>query len=84
MCMCGAGVSLAVLMDATLVRMLLMPAFMRTLGPAELVGAWISGAPASALRYLRIRGVARTCAPRKPPLRWGDTGASRFADFKLV
>ncbi len=33
MCILGAGVTLAVLMDATLVRMLLMPAFMRILGP---------------------------------------------------
>lgn len=33
MCMFGVGVPLAVLIDATLVRMLLMPAFMRILGP---------------------------------------------------
>jgi putative drug exporter of the RND superfamily len=33
MCMFGVGVPLAVLMDATLVRMLLVPAFMRALGP---------------------------------------------------
>lgn len=33
MCLFGVGVTLAVLMDATLVRMLLMPAFMRILGP---------------------------------------------------
>jgi putative drug exporter of the RND superfamily len=33
MCMFGVGVPLAVLMDATLVRMLLVPAFMRVLGP---------------------------------------------------
>jgi RND superfamily putative drug exporter len=35
MCMLGLGVTLAVLMDATLVRMLLMPAFMRVLGCAN-------------------------------------------------
>ncbi|BBY07977.1 MMPL family transporter [Mycobacterium noviomagense] len=33
MCIFGVGVTLAVLMDATLVRMLLVPAFMRVLGP---------------------------------------------------
>jgi RND superfamily putative drug exporter len=33
MCVFGVGVPLAVLVDATLVRMLLMPAFMRVLGP---------------------------------------------------
>ena len=33
MCLFGVGVTLAILMDATLVRMLLMPAFMRVLGP---------------------------------------------------
>jgi len=33
MCMFGVGVPLAVLIDATLVRMLLVPAFMRILGP---------------------------------------------------
>ena len=33
--MFGVGVPLAVLVDATLVRMLLMPAFMRVLGPVN-------------------------------------------------
>ncbi|HZE15998.1 MAG TPA: MMPL family transporter, partial [Mycobacterium sp.] len=33
--MCGVGLTLAVLMDATLVRMLLVPAFMHVLGPAN-------------------------------------------------
>ena len=36
--MFGIGLTLAVLVDATLVRMLLVPAFMRVLGPRELVG----------------------------------------------
>jgi RND superfamily putative drug exporter len=35
MCMLGVGVTVAVLMDATLVRLLLMPAFMRVLGCAN-------------------------------------------------
>ena len=35
MCMIGLGVTLAVLMDATLVRVLLVPAFMRLLGRAN-------------------------------------------------
>jgi putative drug exporter of the RND superfamily len=35
LCMVGVGVTLAVLMDATLVRLLLMPAFMRLLGCAN-------------------------------------------------
>jgi MMPL family len=37
--MSGVGLTLAVLMDATLVRMLLVPAFMRVLGRANWVGA---------------------------------------------
>jgi putative drug exporter of the RND superfamily len=54
MCMCGAGVSLAVLMDATLVRMLLMPAFMRILGP---LNWW---APGSLARLHRRFGISES------------------------
>src|SRR6185312_489619 len=50
----GVGVPLAVLVDATLVRMLLMPAFMRVLGRGELVGACTAGAAAPAVRHRRI------------------------------
>ena len=50
----GVGVPLAVLVDATLVRMLLMPAFMRVLGRGELVGACTAGAAAPAVRHPRI------------------------------
>ena len=41
--MFGLGLTLAVLVDATLVRMLLMPAFMHVLGQRELVGAAMAG-----------------------------------------
>jgi RND superfamily putative drug exporter len=45
MCMFGVGVPLAVLIDATLVRMLLVPAFMRILGPLN----WWAPAPLTRL-----------------------------------
>jgi len=43
--MCGVGLTLAVLMDATLVRMLLVPAFMHVLGRAN----WWAPQPLAAL-----------------------------------
>ncbi len=49
MCIFGAGVTLAVLMDATLVRMLLVPAFMRVLGPLN----WWAPKPLARL-YQRV------------------------------
>ena len=41
--MFGVGLTLAVLVDATLVRMVLVPAFMHVLGRLELVGAGAAG-----------------------------------------
>ena len=56
MCMFGVGVPLAVLMDATLVRMLLVPAFMRILGPLN----WWAPAPLTRLhRRFGIRSEER-------------------------
>ena len=45
--MFGVGLTLAVLVDATLVRMVLVPAFMHVLGRLELVGAQAAGPAAS-------------------------------------
>lgn len=55
--MLGLGLSLAVLMDATLVRMVLVPAFMRVLGP------WNWWAPAPLARFHRRFGLRETPAP---------------------
>ena len=44
--MFGLGVALAVLADATVVRMLLVPSFMHLLGPVQLVGAEAAAAVA--------------------------------------
>jgi len=52
MCMFGVGVTLAVLVDATLVRILLVPAFMRVLGR---VNWW---APAPLVRLHRHIGIS--------------------------
>jgi RND superfamily putative drug exporter len=60
MCIFGFGVTLAVLMDATLVRMLLVPAFMRVLGP---VNWW---APAPLARLHRRLGISES--PAEPEL----------------
>jgi hypothetical protein len=49
----GLGVPEAVLVDATLVRMLLMPAFMRA-WPGDLVCGGTAGAAAPAFRHQRI------------------------------
>ena len=67
--MFGVGVPLAVLVDATLVRMLLMPAFMRVLGRGELVGAGTAGAAASTVRHQRIPPLA---VPLRPQLHAND------------
>ena len=53
--MFGLGLTLAVLVDATLVRMVLVPAFMHVLGPLELVGAQAAGVAARADRHQRVR-----------------------------
>ena len=52
MCVFGVEFTLAVLVDATLVRMLLVLAFMRVLGRMNWVGAGSSGPAASAYRHL--------------------------------
>ena len=56
--MLGLGLSLAVLMDATLVRMVLVPAFMRVLGP------WNWWAPQPLIRLHGRFGLHE--APRRP------------------
>jgi predicted RND superfamily exporter protein len=67
----GVGVPLAVLVDATLVRMLLMPAFMRVLGR---VSACTAGPAASAVRHQRIFCLGRGCTTRTPRKRSGCHG----------
>ena len=56
----GLGVPLAVLMDATLVRMLLVPAFMRVLGRAN----W--WAPKPLARLHRRIGISESPLPKPP------------------
>ena len=60
--MFGVGLTLAVLMDATLVRMLLVPAFMHVLGPRQLVGPKAPGLAAQPLRDQKDRDGQRVCA----------------------
>ena len=49
----GLGTALAVLIDATIVRALLVPSLMRLLGQLELVGAAAAAPPARADRAQR-------------------------------
>ncbi len=56
--MFGVGLTLAVVMDATLVRMVLVPAFMRLLGP------WNWWAPAPLKRLHDRIGLRETASPR--------------------
>ncbi len=53
--MFGVGLTLAVLVDATLIRMMLVPAVHARDGRLELVGAKAVGPTASAHRYQRVR-----------------------------
>ena len=53
--MFGVGMTLAILVDATLVRMALVPAFMHCARPVELVGAQTAGQAARADRHQRVR-----------------------------
>ena len=59
----GLGMAIAVALDATVVRALLVPATMRLLGQMELVGP---GAGLVGVR--RLVGVAACCMPSPPPL----------------
>ena len=52
--MFGVGLTLAILADATLVRMALVPAFMHRARPVELVGAQAAGPAARADRHQRV------------------------------
>ncbi|TFV57323.1 MMPL family transporter [Mycobacterium sp. PS03-16] len=67
--MLGVGLTLAVLMDATLVRLVLVPAFMHVMGPAN----W--WAPAPLARWHARFGIrepvtpAAACAVAHPPVR---------------
>jgi RND superfamily putative drug exporter len=58
----GAGLALAVIVDATIVRTLLLPAVMRLMGAAN----WWAPAPLRAL-HARI-GLREAPAPRRPAL----------------
>jgi len=60
MCMIGLGVTLAVLMDATLVRVLLVPAFMRLLGRTN----W--WAPQPLIRLHRLIGISEARRRSRP------------------
>jgi putative drug exporter of the RND superfamily len=71
--MFGVGVPLAVLMDATLVRMLLMPALMRVLGR---VNWW---APGPLVRLQQRFGTIEAHGPQETP--WQET---RTADEAAV
>ena len=55
----GVGTALAVLIDATIVRALLVPSLMALLGRLELVGAEAAGAAARADRAVRERAGSR-------------------------
>ena len=56
--MFGVGLTLAVLVDATLVRMILVPAFM------GILGRWNWWAPASLVRLHQRVGTGESAAPR--------------------
>ncbi|WP_244232258.1 MMPL family transporter [Mycobacterium innocens] len=58
--MFGLGLTIAVLVDAAVVRMILVPGVHVPHGPVELVGARAVGAPARAHRHRRIRKPALT------------------------
>ena len=60
----GLGLATAVLVDATLVRMVLVPSIMELLGPGQLVAAPLDG-PLDAEH--RRRGDARRRRPRRAP-----------------
>jgi uncharacterized membrane protein YdfJ with MMPL/SSD domain len=75
----GAGLALAVLVDATLVRGLLVPAAMRLLGRAN----WWAPAPLRRLHArigLRDARALRGSAPRRVPGRPCDPGAAGNPD----
>jgi uncharacterized membrane protein YdfJ with MMPL/SSD domain len=59
----GIGTAIAVAIDATLVRALLVPALMALLGPLELVGARAAAPPARADRHRRGPPAARRVLP---------------------
>ena len=71
--MFGVGLTLAVLVDATLVRMMLVPAFMHVLGRLELVGAQTAGQAARADRHQRVRP-DDACRRRRDASRAADLG----------
>ena len=65
----GVGVPLAVLMDATLVRMLLVPAFMHVLGRVN----WWAPAPLARLhRHFGISESSALAVASRPELRAND------------
>jgi RND superfamily putative drug exporter len=79
-CIFGAGVTLAVLMDATLVRMLLVPAFMRILGP---LNWWAPGPLAQLHQHFGISESGQLTGPARSGSYHGVRRyrAGRFADL---
>lgn len=55
----GTGLTLAILMDATLVRLVLVPVFMHAMGK------WNWWAPAPLVRLHRVLGISESGAPRR-------------------
>ena len=79
--MFGVGLTLAVLADATLVRMLLVPAFMHVLGRCELVGAQAAGPAARTHRYQRIEH-PEAHGPESKPTTPSVTEAGQRVDLR--
>jgi putative drug exporter of the RND superfamily len=74
----GIGIPLAVLMDATLVRMLLMPAFMRVLGRAN----WWAPAPLARLHQRFGISESRRLPQRSWPQSLAEQPASALPEHK--
>lgn len=66
----GIGLAIAVIIDATLVRMLLVPATMR------LLGKWNWWAPAPLKALWRFVGLGESTVPRRATVKTGDIAAS--------
>ena len=89
--MFGVGLTLAVLVDATLVRMVLVPAFMHVMGRAGTGGRRAAGPTAPADRHQRVRPGRPDADPsrpdRNPTVPWfsmTDTGSVTTAAASSV
>ena len=74
----GVGTALAVLIDATIIRALLVPSLMELLGQVELVGAAAAAPGAPANRHLG--GARQVASPAVKP----KTRSFKYEGFKLV